>query len=679
MVDFRRWIIVAAVLALFAGLASAQVPNGGATGQLACTASVAVPPQLRTEGLTELIGDIVLTCTGGALLPNGSVVSTANITVSLGTNVTSRILSTGNLNGGPTQNVSEALLLIDEPGSGLPSTIAGTGPTAPQTPCLNAAGTFPIAGAGAGGCVQVVNNVPVNPLNPGLGTIPVMSTQGGGAPANMYLGLVSANQVTFAGIPILPPVTSGSTRVFRMTNIRANVNGLGGGLLNGITQLVASVAISGNTALPVNNPVIVAGFIQPGLSTAVTGVSPAHNFLQCTSENLTGTALLKFSENFGTAFKTRVAAGPPPPGSPNANGQTGVGTALQNIPGLIYNSESGFVIPFASFGFTGGIVTSANQIGLADYGTRLKAVFNNIPAGVHIFVSLTNLTALNSATTAQPAGTSTASFAQLVNGETSPDGNGVAPVLGPTASVNSNATAIAEVVQNGAGSGTAVWEVINTNPAAAETFSFGVWTSYSANQNNGVPATGIITVNQSYAPTPGPATFSAGAAACNPDSACIGLTIPRFADTSTARTLLNIQLCSTLLLFPFVTNQNGFDTGLAISNTSTDPIGTTTQQGTCKLSWYDGTGKYPPTGINGTDLTKEAPVASGTSAVNLASTLANGFQGYMFAQCNFQWAHGFAFVSDLGARNLAMGYLALVVNNGSFSRPNAPAAESLAH
>ena len=140
-----------------------------------------------------------------------------------------------------------------------------------------------------------------------------------------------------------------------------------------------------------------------------------------------------------------------------------------------------------------------------------------------------------------------------------------------------------------------------------------------------------------------------------------------------------VNICQTLLLFPFVTNLagSGFDTGLAIANTSTDPIGTTVQTGTCKLTWYDGTGKFPATGINGTDLTKEAAVATGTVAVNLVSTLAPGFSGYMMALCNFQYAHGFAFISDIGARNLAMGYLALVVNNGAISRPNAPASETL--
>jgi hypothetical protein len=677
MVDFRRWIIVAAVLALFAGLAGAQVPGTG-IGPLSCTASVAVPPQLRTEGLTELIGDIVLTCTGGSPLPSGSTIPTANITVSLGTNVTSRILSTGSLNGGPSQNVSDGLLLIDEPGSGIPLPVSlqglsiggqGIGPAAGQNACLNAAGTFPIVGAGPGGCPQIVNNLVVP--GTGGGTIPVMSGPGGTPPANMYLGLVNANQITFSGIPILPPVTSGQARVFRMTNIRANVNGLGGGLLNGITQLQASVAISGSTALPVNNPVVVAGFIQPGLTTSVSPVT--HSFLQCISETLTGSALLKFSENFGTAFKTRVA-----PIGVNTNGQTGTPTALQNIPGTIYNSESGFVIPIATFGINvGGFVNTATiaQVGLADYGTRLKAVFNNVPAGVSLYVTVTNVSSLTAANTAAPPGNSATSFALLVNGETTPDGNGSVPILGPTTSVNGNTTAIALVPTSG-GTGTAVWEVINTNPAASESFTFGVYTSYTANQNQGTPAVGTVTVNQSFAPTPGPNTFTASAGA----AASGTLTIPRFADTSTARNLVTIGLCQTLLLFPFVTNQNGFDTGIAISNTTTDPIGTPPQAGICKLTYYDGTGKFPPTGINGTDLTKEAPVATGTSAVNLASTLAPGFQGYMFAQCNFQLAHGFAFISDLGARNLAMGYLALVVNNGVFLvRPGAPPAESLAH
>ena len=36
-----------------------------------------------------------------------------------------------------------------------------------------------------------------------------------------------------------------------------------------------------------------------------------------------------------------------------------------------------------------------------------------------------------------------------------------------------------------------------------------------------------------------------------------------------------------------------------------------------------------------------------------------GFEGYIIAQANFQYCHGFAFISDVGAQKLAEGYLAI--------------------
>jgi len=644
MVEFRRWITALAVLALFVGLASAQT-TGGAGGPLTCTASVAVPPQLRAEGMTEVIGDIVITCTGGSLPPGGvgSVIPTANVTVSLGTQVTSRLLG----NNGAT-NSSEALLLIDEPGAtGLIAPVAGFGPAAPQSLCAT-----PSVGAGPGGCVEyVANGIAAN----GSGTIPVASssTTGPVATFNVFQGLVSSNQVTFQGIPILAPVTSGVSRVFRITNVRANVSGLGGGGLPGTTQLLASVSISGSTSVPINNPVQIAGFVQSGLSVVFRNAnnsgglsSGGTGFNQCgpgsSGGGPLGVGVIQYNENFGTAFKTRVA--------PTAaySGQSGAPPALQNIPGNIYNSESGFITNL------GGLTNGGVVAGLADYGTRLKAVFNNIPAGVRIFVSVTNLAAnVTSANTAAPAQTSTASYAVLINGEASPDANGFPPVLSPSTGVNGNpaTTGLYEIPQSG-GSATAVWEVINTNPATDETFNFGVWTQFSPNPGANTPPPGTATVNASFAPTP-PIAFSASAGS----SASASLTLPRFADTSTARNVLVINICQTLLLFPFITNSSGFDTGFSIANTSSDPIGTGAQNGTCTLTWYDGTGKTPAF------TTPNIP--TGTLYADLASVRAPGFTGYMFALCNFQFAHGFAFISDIGARNLAMGYLPLVINNGS--------------
>jgi len=630
------------VLALFVGLASAQVSGPGtASSALTCTATVAVPPQLRAEGMTDLIGDILISCGGGGALAAGSVIPTANITVSLGTNVTSRLLGNGGAN-----NASEALLIIDEAGASPPAgtlvpIIPGFGPGAPQILCNNTA-----IGAGLGGCQEFSNTI---------GGLPVMvGSAGATTPGpNVFQGLVAGNQVTFQGIPILAPVSSGIARVFRITNVRANISGLGGGGLGGTTQLLASVSISGNTSLPVSNPVLIAGFIQAGLSVAFQNNNnngglggSGDSFGQCNSQsssgNPVGAAVIQYKENFGTAFKTRVA--------PTAayNGQSG--SPIQNVPGNIFNAESGFVYPPASGnGWTAG---------LADYGTRLKAVFNNIPAGVRIFVSTTNISSNTSganALAAQPAGTATSSYALLVSSETAPDSNGFLPVLASSVGVNGSPATLGltEIPVSG-GSATAVWEVVNTNPSFNETFQFAIFVQTSANVPNNSPAPGTGTVNLSYAPTPSTA-FSASAGS----SASGSLTIPRFADTSTARNIVTVNICQTLLLFPFVTNQSGFDTGIAIANSSQDPIGTATQAGTCTLTWYDGTGKTP--------AVTTPVVTAGTVYSTLASTSAAGFQGYMFALCNFQFAHGFAFISDIGARNLAMGYLALVINNNSNS------------
>ena len=148
-------------------------------------------------------------------------------------------------------------------------------------------------------------------------------------------------------------------------------------------------------------------------------------------------------------------------------------------------------------------------------------------------------------------------------------------------------------------------------------------------------------------------------------TASVSAPVPRFADTSRAINTARIVACATDLLFPFLTNQAGFDSGFVISNTSQDPFGTTPQAGTCKLNYYGGTtggGAAPPAQTS-------AVVASGAQLTAVLSTGGNlgvaatpGFQGYMIAQCAFQFAHGFAFISDVGANRLAESYLALVMD-----------------
>lgn len=112
----------------------------------------------------------------------------------------------------------------------------------------------------------------------------------------------------------------------------------------------------------------------------------------------------------------------------------------------------------------------------------------------------------------------------------------------------------------------------------------------------------------------------------------------------------------TNLLFPFVSNQAGFDTIITIADTTFDTFGGTTGlDGDCMLHFF---GDNAPPPVN------QRFIQAGSTFTTLASTLAPGFQGYLIAQCQFPLAHGFAAVTDLGARNLAAGYPALVIPPG---------------
>jgi len=531
------------------------------------------------------------------------------------------------------------LLFIDEPTTNLSGT-SGPGPASAFNFCGNS-----LTGAGPGGCTQAVQ------ASGQSGTCTTFISSGVctafTAAANAFMGVVSANQVAFNGVPVNPPVSTGVARVYRITNVRANVSALGGGGLAGTTQLLASISISGSTSLPVNNPVQVAGLIQQGLTTSLrntanSGGGGNSNLNQCGGGGPNPLQILRYSENFPSAFKTRVA----PLSATNYSGQLTNPTG-QSTPGTIYPSESGLIVTTPASGST--------PAGLADYGTRLKAVFNNVPAGVRIFVSTTNVLNDFAANPTQPAGNSNTGFAQLVLSETAPDANGFPPVASATSTITFGSLTlnIVEIPVVG-GTATAVWEVINTNPNALDSLDFGVYQSFTANPGANSPPPGTGTVNMSYAPTP-PTAFTASQGG----TASLALTVPRFADTSSGNNVLSIVLCQTTLLYPFVTNQAGFDTGIAIANTTSDPFGTRTQNGTCVMNWY---GASAPAAVT------TPSVATGTVYTTLASTSAAGFQGYMIAVCNFQLAHGFAFISDLGARNLAMGYLALVVQTGTGNR-----------
>ena len=162
---------------------------------------------------------------------------------------------------------------------------------------------------------------------------------------------------------------------------------------------------------------------------------------------------------------------------------------------------------------------------------------------------------------------------------------------------------------------------------------------------------------------------------------------PRFSDTPQGGPdpLNAVAPCTSNILFPWVvSNVAQFDTGIAIANTGRDPFGSLgatslAEHGTCTLSGF-------PKG-EGTVVKLTTPdISTGDTYTAVLSTTAfNGFEGYIIAICNFQFGHGFAFLTNNFGTGLpptvGQGYIALIIpdpvinggrgaNNAAFSDDN---------
>jgi hypothetical protein len=586
MVDFRKMMLLMVVLALTAGFASAQFLN-----PLQCVANAGIPPPVRAEGLAEEVGQVVITCTGGAPTPAGQPIPTVNVQIYLSatTTLSSRLLS---------GNASEAMLLVDEPNaiSGTPSSINRV-----QTLC-----------PAPGNCAMVsaIGNGTDNYI-------------GGAGRPNVFQAVKSSeNSVTWLGVPIDPPGTTGN-RVIRLTNVRANAaQAYVPGLLVP-SQIQMFITISGTGSLPVANNILAVAYVQKGMDFSATG----GNYNQCEPGNYNYS--VRFTEKFGTAFRNNNAYD-----TVSASNKLYPPT-MQWVPGAIYNTESMWSN------------SNLSQGGIASQGTRLIARFLNIPANITLSVA--------------NSGTSTdGDIANLVTGHDTSGALGT--VTSYTVAAGGSTTIITS--NNAVSSGMAVWEVITSNPGAVSTITFNVTVSYVAN-----PLPGLTTLA-----SPATVTGNYGPTSDVPNQAPLTIPAPRFLRDETSATTFVINPCQTNLLFPYITNAPGFDTGLAISNTTADPYATPDQQGVCTLYYY-GTvsGGVAADSVDtsavvpaGKQLIWTLSAGGGVNAATIApSVLAkNDFTGYLIARCNFQYAHGYAFISDLGIRNWAQGYVALVLDQG---------------
>jgi len=356
MADFRKWFLAFAVVALLLGMgSSANAQIGLQTPAFNCTANAGNPTIVRAEGLTELVGDMLLNCNGGTPTLLGAAIPLSNVTIFLNTNITSRLI------GG---SLSEATLMIDEPHPD------------PTVAIPNNSVVLPPAGSPLQNlCTEngQGNSCPETGTFVGVPSQSPYATQ-----PNVFSGQQnSASSVVFLGVPIDAPGTAGQ-RVIRITNVRANAFQLGVSSTLIPTQITMYIAVNGSQQVTINNPTQTVAFIQVGL---IVGGQTA-SFLQCTDNNdgllggsqtIASDFYIQVSEGFASSFKRRNI-------SLSADGVTAPAPSDQNVPGYPYNTESGF--------YAKELFTATPIVGLADTGTRILLRFNNLGAGVHVFVAV---------------------------------------------------------------------------------------------------------------------------------------------------------------------------------------------------------------------------------------------------------------------------------------------------
>jgi len=436
----------------------------------------------------------------------------------------------------------------------------------------------------------------------------IITVTAGGA-VSTYPGTISGSTVTF-GTTLLPVNFPTTAYTIRVADVR--VNSSSGAVATYVTEslLATNQGVVIFSASPDQVGYIEQGFAVPSLVTA-----SVKNYAICNANpvtNVTASFSVKIAELFGGAFKTITPT----------VGTLTCGTA----PCTVTNGEAGSYTPTTT-------PAAAAGVGTANSGTEFLFSFANIPTGVTVYLPVTVVSGTLTFTLVTSTTNTTPVAANAPTGSDFPVG--VASIT----SANGTATAVYDVTATDntvLGENATVTGFITAAPGFATT------------------ALSAVTVTVTPAPT----------GSVNPT-----LVIPNFATSSNpALTLSAFSVCQTSLLFPFVTNQVGFDTGIVLANTSTDPFSfAAPTPGTCALNFYGAGAPTPSTGV----AAPGGAQASGTTNAFQLSSVAPGFQGYVIAVCNYLYGHGYAFIEyDLTQANgVAEGYLALVLSSARGQSP----------
>jgi uncharacterized protein (TIGR03437 family) len=306
-----------------------------AQGTLSCR-RLDVVADTRSDGTAELIGDLVLSCTGGRPVAAGAALPRYQFLVGIRGTFATRMMPAAN---NKFSTATDALLLVGEPSA------------AAQEACPYEARA----------CKALA-----------------------GAAPNVFAGKqLGQSMLAFADIPVNPPGDNGEM-VIRVTNLRvhaAAMRGAQGGIVTNVQMFDDSgraVAIQNaerQAARVLDShavTIVSATGVEVNSATAVPLlVTPAQ--LPKKDPAVQQSFQIRFRELFASAFKRRNIA------------TTGFDPALvagQSRPGADYLTESGFYNPL----FPQALYLS--QLGLADSGTRLRVVFEGIPENVLVWVSV---------------------------------------------------------------------------------------------------------------------------------------------------------------------------------------------------------------------------------------------------------------------------------------------------
>jgi hypothetical protein len=383
------------------------------------------------------------------------------------------------------------------------------------------------------------------------------------------------------------------------------------------SQIAALITSSPAGVISITNNFLNIAIPQPGLQSS-TSFKAGGGIAQCTKASLGATpAVVNYTG--GTGF---TATDP-------VTGTAGVLASSVPTTTVVEGFPSAFAVAPANVALVGSALVAGSGGGAVNPNGAAPSEGADATQGTQLTVTVTGLPANTVIVAANFLGTLTTTGSSMATaGQTTVlslvTGAGAAPT--PANNITPLGTGATVITGN-----TVTYEVIQTSAGATETI---------------VIPLALYTIGT---PSPsGAATSSVQLAPVSTVGTAVTTPIPRFGAAPLSGSFVSVIPCATNVLFPFVSQGNGYDTGFAISNTTADAFGTASQSGTCVYNFY---GTNPPSG--GTFTTKS--FGGGTTDTELLSVMAPGFQGYIIAVCNFQLGHGFDFIAGPVAGGTVVG------------------------